>query len=851
MTPGEASNCLSQSTISTANNNFHRREDDMPRKRGMAVAPLPIPIEPRPVTPQLSRHERQPSQIVVGTMKVFGSSLGPLYNLWERLQVSHCGQYSVERMLALEEYGQRVSPIRVAAVCMFTPLSPLILVVLAAYLPLRPAAEGVGANYMFWIRHTIVVAFTVLSGVMQAKAWLPELPLTTNTLLWITICTAGMTSAISVFVAKLWIFPVPFMNMVQSPGMIIVGVQITRLILGGREALRDVPDVNFRVNRYFLLISAQVSLLTIYPAYQALFLAVPSSVQPYLMALLTFVNIAMKNVLAACGAHLEDRLPEVIVFTVDVFNALYSALCMRSTNSLKMVAIVVTLNTIDMMLALHGMNRRSRVALANRAIKQKRHRQQKLSAKALGTEPPFETYEDSLGTLFQATLQLLQLPGQLDPAELRQICLLSCAEHNVSEANKALLGALAARCVYNNDRRPTGLRSMAERKSRYSSTAMSGPDLSAEHFAVAVKRPSQFMQRLRAAARLIPEAGKRLSVQIGSRLSNSLGFRVDSRGLSQQKDTDGDEESDTDSFENETTPNELAGLASSPSRQESHQSGPCTPTSSGQIEPFSRRISGQAGSTRISGQVEPFSRRGSGQGGSARRISTQIGAWSSRRTSAQVGSGSSRRVSAQIDLLAESSVPDAASQQRLANQHLGSSRRLTEFTAVSTKLATSLKLRPLLLPDNPVINDVLKETRKQNTVAVNQTLQLLFNNEYLGLIAYTQAITPMIYMAYLMIMQEMSNRVFYLSEHDLDHPESLSKRFTVVAAFVGLQTGILIGLHLFVATRFGVSTLYQVAFVLETHARLIQGKIVTWLLFAVGFMIEHYGKLLVGFHPGS
>lgn len=147
------------------------------------------------------------------------------------------------------------------------------------------------------------------------------------------------------------------------------------------------------------------------------------------------------------------------------------------------------------------------------------------------------------------------------------------------------------------------------------------------------------------------------------------------------------------------------------------------------------------------------------------------------------------------------------------------------------------------MPENPVINDILKETRKQNTVAVNQALQLLFNNEYLGLIAYAQCITPMIYMAYIMIMQGMPNRVYYLNGHDLDDPEGLAQRFTVIAVFVGLQTAILLGLHLFVATRFGVSTLYQVSFVLETHARLVQGKITTWLLFAVGFMLEHYGKI--------
>ncbi|KAE9318473.1 hypothetical protein PF008_g18504 [Phytophthora fragariae] len=716
-------------------------------------------------------------------------------------------------MLALEEYGQRVSPIRVAAVCVLKPLPALVLVVLAGYMPLRPVAEGPDANYVFWMRHVLILGFAVLSGLLQAKAWLAELHLTLRTISCIALGVAGVTTMIGFVVAKYWVFPVPFMNVVQVPGLVLVATVAARIVLGG-NALQDMPDAEFRVNRFFLLLVAQGSLATIYPAYQALFLLVPSSVQPYLIALLTLVNIAMKNALAACGAHLKDRLPEVIVFSVDVFNSLYSALCMRSTNSMKMVAIAVTLNTLDMMLALHGMNRRSRVALANRAVQQNLQRQQKQSAKTLGSKAP-EKAPDSLGSLFQATLQLLQMPGQLDPAELRQICLLSCAEHKVSEANKVLLQALAARCVYNNERRPTEIRSMAQRKSRYSSTAVSGVDLSFEHSAVAVTPPSRLMQRLRAAASMLPEAGQRFSFQIGTRLGNSLGFRVDSKArLSQRVDTEGGDQSDTDNFENDATSNEVAALTAPPSRRSSAHT---------LIEPISRRIS--------AAQVEHFSRRTSTHGGSGRRISTQMGPGSSRRVSAQMGGGSSRKVSA---LAPEST----GSHRTLAPQHLASSRRLAELAAASTKL---VKLRQLLMLGKPLITDVLKETRKQNTVAVNQTLQLLFNNEYLGLIAYAQCITPMIYMGYMIIMQEMPNRVFYLSGEDLIHPEGLAQRFTVIAVFVGLQTGILVGLHLFVATRFGVSTLYQVAFVLETHARLVQGKIATWLLFAVSFMLEHYG----------
>lgn len=51
---------------------------------------------------------------------VFGYSLAPLYDFWEHFQVSHCGQYSVERMLALDEYCQKC---RSSELCWFVCFS--------------------------------------------------------------------------------------------------------------------------------------------------------------------------------------------------------------------------------------------------------------------------------------------------------------------------------------------------------------------------------------------------------------------------------------------------------------------------------------------------------------------------------------------------------------------------------------------------------------------------------------------------------------------------------------------------------------------------------------------------------
>ncbi|RLN87303.1 hypothetical protein BBJ28_00026766, partial [Nothophytophthora sp. Chile5] len=415
-----------------------------------AVAPLP-PITRRTLQPSSS----PPSERRLSHRGTAERYLSQLFSLWERVQVSHCGQYSVERTLALNEYCQRVSPLRVAAVCVFTPLCPLVVVVLAECLPLRPAAEGSAANYVFWIRHSCMLLLMILGVMMQAKAWVPGLPLSGRRILGIAVGCSAVATALDALVAELWVFPIPFMVVLGAPPVVALVMFTTKCVLG-RDALHDIPDRAFYLRRYFQLFAAQASLTTIYPAYRAMFLAAPNHIRQLLMVLLPVLDLALKNVLAVCGSHLEDRLPEVIVFTVDVFDALYAVLCMRSANSFVMVGVTATLNALMMALALQGMHRRSGVARANLTIKERRQ-------------------SDAMETLVTATLGLLQTPEQLDPSELRSIRLLSGAQHRLSDASATLLDALAARAVYNNDRRTSTTMSMTQLKDRYASATMAGP----------------------------------------------------------------------------------------------------------------------------------------------------------------------------------------------------------------------------------------------------------------------------------------------------------------------------------------------------------------------------------------
>ncbi|KAG3132650.1 hypothetical protein PI124_g20113 [Phytophthora idaei] len=688
-----------------------------------------IPTPPPPTERQQSHQD----------ISLFGYSLAPVYDFWERLQVSHCGQYSVERMLALDEYCQRVSIIRVLAVCLFFPFGPLIVIVMTECMPLEAVDKGALANYVFWIRHAIMGTILVFCAMIQAKVWIPEVPLSVKQVLMVAIGSSVLYTALNILVAELWVFPIPFLVVAGAPVLISIWAIASRLVLGPHP-VEGVQDGSFRGRRVLLLTAVHASLLAIYPAYQAVFLEVDGFLELAMFALLPVINLSLKNLQTALGSHLEDSLPEVIIFSVDVFNAIYSVLCMHSANSIKMVALTLVLNTFVLILSLHGMNRRSRVArecrsfqLMERQQQQIRRTQSVLDSVVTGGYSPA-----LLSTLVTTTLRMLQAPGQLDTHELRTIRLLSGMPHQLSSSSSALLDSLAGRSVYNNNRRTTVTTCVAQIKSRFSSAAVEGRVLSATHF-----------PPLRGTVLVVPTHDS----------SRTTINEIETSACQQDKR---DESTSTKSETSDTQPNS-AELLEIPMLQTLYLT---TPHVKQVIHAMPHSI------------VEP--------------------------------------------------IPSLPGPSRLWISLFGQE--------------VSDKLIPLVSKNNPFIGTVLDETRKLNTRAVKQTLQLLFNNEYLGLMAYTQCIIPVVYLLYMPILQALPNHVYYPTHYRYFGGENeFDERMTVIGILAGLQFAVLMALQVFVVKCFGVSTIYQIAFVLETHFSLLQGRLLMWLVFAVQSTLMHYG----------
>lgn len=89
------------------------------------------------------------------------TGLARILKLWTSLQVSyHGGKYSIERVLALDQYTRTTSLARALLVCIGTPIPMVILIFLQELLPLQDPAAGWSANYGFWVHLLMLSAVT-------------------------------------------------------------------------------------------------------------------------------------------------------------------------------------------------------------------------------------------------------------------------------------------------------------------------------------------------------------------------------------------------------------------------------------------------------------------------------------------------------------------------------------------------------------------------------------------------------------------------------------------------------------------------------------------------------------------
>ncbi|EGZ30200.1 hypothetical protein PHYSODRAFT_476618, partial [Phytophthora sojae] len=122
--------------------------------------------------------------------------------------------------------------------------------------------------------------------------------------------------------------------------------------------------------------------------------------------------------------------------------------------------------------------------------------------------------------------------------------------------------------------------------------------------------------------------------------------------------------------------------------------------------------------------------------------------------------------------------------------------------------------------------------------------KLLFHLEYRALVGYVEAVTPLLYTVYLVILYQLPNAKYYTHTRSLTS-EKLRSSVESIIAYAAAEMLSLIWLHFVVKRKLGFSLFYQLAFVLETETELLQGRLFVWIVLLVQFPLVHYGTFIV------
>ncbi|KAE9356124.1 hypothetical protein PF008_g3757 [Phytophthora fragariae] len=376
-----------------------------------AIAPLPQRPQRGATAASSTRRLKKPKTV-----------LGRLKHVWKSTQVSHKGQYSIERLLALGEYSQRTFRLRVLVVCLASPLPMIAFVLVVECVPLQDPNAGWQDNYGLWIRSAVICGVIAATMLVELKHLIEGVKVSVGQAVFVLLCVMVGDSALLMTAAAYLVFPIPFTSLVMVPPLLAI-VAVALRVSFGSDGFKKMLEHPAQLYGFVLFIFAQALTLIVYPIYQVLFSAsVNTHFELSVMMLLPIVKMMTKNIVASSIYYMEDMLPESVIFTVDFFNAVYVATCMRQASSGFTVAAIMFVDVFHTAFALQK--------LYKTGLEIKRRLNQDLGSNITTLK------------LLEVACSLCQHRDKFERQNLSQIQLRSCLPHELSSTGKSILARL-------------------------------------------------------------------------------------------------------------------------------------------------------------------------------------------------------------------------------------------------------------------------------------------------------------------------------------------------------------------------------------------------------------------------
>ncbi|KAF1782931.1 hypothetical protein GQ600_6564 [Phytophthora cactorum] len=129
---------------------------------------------------------------------------------------------------------------------------------------------------------------------------------------------------------------------------------------------------------------------------------------------------------------------------------------------------------------------------------------------------------------------------------------------------------------------------------------------------------------------------------------------------------------------------------------------------------------------------------------------------------------------------------------------------------------------------------------------VQRSAQVLFTTEFIILIEFTEVIIPFIYSELLRTMFQLPNRVFYPQIRQLDR-NTLAQMIGNIAIYGLMELVSFVAMSVLLKRKLGISTLHQLAFVLDRERRMVQSNLFLWICYTIQNSLDHNGTRFLFF----
>ncbi|KAF1792051.1 hypothetical protein GQ600_23290 [Phytophthora cactorum] len=190
---------------------------------------------------------------------------------------------------------------------------------------MAPPDDGSRANYMIWARDCLSIALMTVAIFEQFRVSIPDLHI--NAIQFIALpMIAGVGAVLFLIAMSSTIgFPLPF--------TLVVGIPVWFAVVLLKSSV--------------IVLICQVLLTFVYPAYLYGFIQVQPSNQKFYLVLLPIIKIIAKNWISHFLGNKYDLKPQIMIFNVDVFNALYVSSSMQNSSSISTMLSMIGLDVVQ------------------------------------------------------------------------------------------------------------------------------------------------------------------------------------------------------------------------------------------------------------------------------------------------------------------------------------------------------------------------------------------------------------------------------------------------------------------------------------------------------------------------